>query len=117
MPENVTEQHRTLKAVVIVLGVLIVVSLGIIATTVADRMGKQAHDEPIPLPAEPQPGHPIFFGDVPVTIPEGNRVLQMSVSDGRLLLLLEDSADNRRIYVVDAQSGDYLGTYHLKPEG
>ena len=36
MTENVTEQHRALKAVVIGLGVLIVIALGAIVTNVAN---------------------------------------------------------------------------------
>jgi hypothetical protein len=115
MTENVTEQHRALKAVVIVLGALIVICLGIIATTVAKRMAAPEHDVPLPLPQDPQPGHPVFFGDVPVIIPEGARVVQMSTSGDRLLLLLESNRGGRQIHAADARSGAYLGTYHLTP--
>lgn len=110
-----TEQHRTLKAVVIGLGVLIVICLGVIATTVARRMAAPSHDEPIPLPVTAQAGHPVFFGDVPVVIPSGSQVIQMSVSADRLLLLLEDTAGARRILVADSATGHYLGSYNLVP--
>ena len=112
-----TEQHRALKAVVIGLGVLIVICLGVIATTVARRMAAPSHDEPIPPPpsAIEQPGHPVFFGDVPVVIPSGSQVIQMSVSSDRLLLLLEDTAGARRILVADSVTGHYLGSYNLMP--
>lgn len=115
MTENVTEQHRALKAVVISLGVLIVICLGVIATTVARRMAAPSHDEPIPPPVIEQSGHPVFFGDVPVVIPSGSKVIQMSVSSDRLLLLLEDTAGARRILVADSATGNYLGSYRLMP--
>ena len=115
MTENVTQQYRTLKAVVIGLGVLIVISLGIIATEVVNRMEKPVHDKPLPLPLSAQPGHPVYFGDVTVIIPENVQVEQIYISGGRLLLLLEDDMGKRRIHTVDAQTGVYLGTFHLTP--
>ncbi len=113
MTENVTEQHRALKFVVIALGSLIVLVIGIIVTTVTNRMAESVRDEPLPLPKSSQPGHPVFFGDVPVVIPEGVHVVQMSVSGDRLLLLLQDAAGDHRIHAVDARTGAYLGTYRL----
>lgn len=116
-----TEPQRGLKFIVIILGVLIVVSLVVVLTTVAERAGaamKSGADveNMVPPLADPMPGHPIFFGDVRVTIPSGNRVIQMSISGDRLLLLLEDGAGVQRIHAADAASGVYLGTFHLTPE-
>lgn len=120
-----TQPHRTLKAVVITLGALIVISVAIILTTIALRaseaMDGEAMDgeamggDTVPPPAEPMPGHPVFFGDVRVIIPSGARVVQMTVSGDRLLLLLDDGGA-RRIHAADAGSGVYLGTYILTPE-
>jgi hypothetical protein len=115
MTENVTQQHRTLKAVVMILGALIVISLGVVLTTIAIRASEATDSGALPPPAEPMPGHPVFFGDVRVIIPSGARVLQMTVSGDRLLLLLEHDG-GRRIHAADAGSGIYLGTYHLTPE-
>lgn len=110
-----TQPHRTLKAVVIALGALIVISVAIILTTIALRASEAMNGDTVPPPAEPMPGHPVFFGDVRVIIPSGARVVQMTVSGDRLLLLLDDGGA-RRIHAADAGSGVYLGTYILTPE-
>ncbi len=120
MTETVTEPNRALKTVVIVLGALIVICVGVILTTIAVRAGATAEGTAVaamvPPPAEPMPGHPVFFGDVRVIIPSGTQVQEMSIAGDRLFLLLEDKDGKRRIHTADAASGIYLGTYLLTPE-
>lgn len=123
MPETVTEPQRALKFIVIILGVLIAISLVVVLVTIAERASGTMNGElkksnkMVPPLAEPKPGHPVFFGDVRVIIPNGMQTIQASVSGDRLVLLLRDGAGVHRIHVADAASGLYLGTYYLTPQG
>lgn len=89
---------RALKALVVVLGLLIVVVLTVIGVTMVRRMG-EASSRGAPFQAE---------------VATGQGVIDMTASDGRLLLRHRAGA-GERITVIDLASGRVTGTIDLKP--
>jgi hypothetical protein len=106
---------RALKTLVIVLGVLIVVSMGLLGWGFYSRLGQRA------LPAD---GETVSsgkgrasaeFGDVRVELPAGCTVVELRPHADRLYLRTGPTGLCERIVVVDAGSGRVLGTILLKP--
>ncbi len=138
---------RALKALVIVMGIMIVVGVAVIGVTVFNRMSKPA-SPPAPVAGTPSPapapivvnpvappaapggsalnvpiGTPLptqfdrKFGDVSVEIPPGARVSDFSASGDRLVLRVIMADQEQRLIVVDLLSGNLLGTIRLASGG
>ena len=106
---------RALKTLVIVLGVLIVVSMGLLGWGFYNRL---AH-RPVPPDGPSAPagkGHGSSdFGDVRVELPAGCTVVELRPHADRLYLRTGPTGLCERIIVVDAGTGRILGTILLKP--
>lgn len=112
---------QALKAVVIILGVLIVLGTTVVIVTIYNRVSNRGDEAP-PRTAQPtqamqsaQPDRPELasFGTTEVTIPDGCRVMEMVPEGERLLLRLGSIARCNRILVVDLRSGALLGSIDL----
>lgn len=106
---------RALKALVIVLGMLIVVSMGLLGWGFYNRLAHR------PVPAD-GPNAPAGkgrasaeFGDVRIELPAGCTVVELRPHADRLYLRTGPTGLCERIVVVDASSGRILGTILLKP--
>lgn len=133
---------RALKALVIIMGVIIVVGIAVVGVTIFNRLSKPAMPAVATAPAAPSPamapsapspapGLPIGaplgtplgaslpqqfdrkFGDVTLSIPPGARVSDFSASGERLVLRVVMPDQEQRLIVVDLLSGTVLGTIKL----
>ena len=93
-----------LKAVVIVLGVVIVAGATVVAVEIFRRAGQ---------PVERPPGG---FATTTVPLPAGARVIGMTGGGDALSLLVERADGRQQVITVDRSSGAVLGTLTLEPE-
>ena len=87
---------RALKALVIVMGVLIVVGTGVVIVTVARRVSQVAHPAAAPIAAT-------------LDLPTGCSVAEMTSTGDRLALRLAGDGDCRQIILVDPATGAITG--------
>jgi len=123
---------RALKALVVIMGVIIVVGIIVVGVTIFNRLSKPATPvvaaapaassvpTPTPTPTVSLPiGTPLpqqfdrKFGDVTLSIPAGARVSDFSASGDRLVLRVVMPDQEQRLIVVDLLSGTLLGTIKL----
>ncbi len=93
-----------LKALVIVLGILIVAGLTLVAVTVARRAGG------------PDGTVSSGFGEVNLRLPPGARLVDATVDGARLVLRLRLADGTDQVTIVDLQTGRPLGTVRLEAE-
>lgn len=103
---------RALKALVIVMGVLIVAGTAVVGYTIVKRSTVPA----TPMPAAGSAVAKTPFGPVELALPPGARILRTDAEGGRLLVELELPGGGRRVLVVDLASGALVGTIDLKPQ-
>ena len=96
---------QALKALVVVMGILIIAGLAVIGTTIFNRLGEKA---------EIRREAPASFGARSVSLPPGSTVEQVTIDDGRVVVWVKDGQGRSRIIVLDAQSGDELGAFDLE---
>jgi hypothetical protein len=101
-----------LKGLVVVLGVLIVVALGVIAVTVANRLSDGGKTE-----TAATDGAHTTFGDIRVALPHGARVVETHAEGGRLVLRVERADGEPQILIYDLATGRALGTVTLTVPG
>lgn len=99
---------QALKALVIVMGVLIIAGLAVIVVTIYNRM--QARTASAGAAAD---GELPAFDRAAVPVPAGCRVAAMQPAGDRLLLQLAGIAGCEQILVVDLRSGRLLGRLDL----
>lgn len=108
---------QALKALVIVMGVLIVVGTTVVVVTIYNRMQTLGETAPEPAAAPASaaaPAGPLpVFGAAPVALPDGCRVVEMVPAGERLLLRLGSIARCNRILVLDLGTGATLGSFDL----
>jgi Family of unknown function (DUF6476) len=90
---------RSLKILVIVMGLLIVTGLTVIFATLAKRMAGG--------------GEPQAFDSTTLQLPKGCRVVEMAAAGARLALRLGDGPDCDAILFVDPATGRQLGRLQL----
>jgi hypothetical protein len=100
---------KSLKALVIGMGVLIVVGLALLGYGLYRNMGHQASAKAVAAEVG-DGGHPYFFVELPVTA--GNRLEQMAVA-GEKVILRFSGTDGERILVLDPLTGRLTGTISL----
>ena len=108
---------QLLKAVVIILGMLIVAGVAVIATTIymrsqelsAGRNGTPSTQTP---PRQPLQG---AFGARRVAVPDGSIVRQVTAAGERLVVWLGGEAGQARLVVLDLATGAELGTFVFEP--
>ncbi len=95
---------RALQALVIAMGVVIVVTTGIVIAVIVGRVSHRAATVAAPSP----------FAAAPIAIPHGAKVASVSATGDRLLLRLSLADGGERIIVVDLKTGAPLGTIDLR---
>jgi hypothetical protein len=99
---------RTLKLLVIGLGIVIVVATAALVTIIVQRAGKLASGQAVSRTAEAPP----------IAVPEGFRVVGTELAGARLLVRLEGRApgaanDEVRLMTVDLERGTVERTIRL----
>ncbi len=93
---------RSIQALVIVMGILIVGGMTLVGYQIVTTVG-----EPSAAPAS--------FGEVEVALPPGARVLDMAARDDRWVLRVEGGDGRQRLLVLDPSTGALVGTMVLTP--
>ena len=106
---------RALKTLVIVLGVLIVVSMGLLGWGFYSRLTYRAVPADGETVSSGKGRAAAEFGDVRVELPAGCTVVELRPHADRLYLRTGPTGLCERIIVVDAGTGRILGTILLKP--
>jgi hypothetical protein len=103
-----------LKILVVVMGILIVISIGLLGWGIYNRIAQRsaAGDEKEPAATLRLSGD---LGEVRVELPAGCTVVEMRPHADRLYLRTGPTGLCERIVVVDVGSGRVLGTLLLKP--
>ena len=98
---------NALKAVVIVMGILIVVGAGVVVVTIINRLGAPAEETGFP-PAAPAAA-PTVFGSRDLDLPAGARIVETHADAGRLYLRVRLAGGEERVLVIDPGTGATLG--------
>ena len=93
---------RALKALVIIMGVLIVVGTGVVIYTVAKRVSQSGRPAAGPVAAS-------------LVLPAGCSIAEMTAIGDRLALRLAGDGDCRQILLVDPANGAIAGHIGLVP--
>ncbi len=110
---------QALKALVIVLGAMIVAGIAVIGVTIYHRATNLVNS-PVPGSTEPAvrtgfgPGFGPGFGRVALDLPPGSRVVEMTAEGDRLILRLRLADGGRQILILDMATGKRLGTFELR---
>lgn len=113
---------QALKALVIVLGVMIVAGIAVIGVTIYHRATNLVNS-PVPGSTEPAvrtgfgPGFGPGFGRVALDLPPGSRVVEMTAEGDRLILRLRLADGGWQILILDMATGKRLGTFELRYGG
>ena len=91
---------RALKALVIIMGVLIVIATAVVIYAIVRKVGGAPHPAAAPVAA------PVAAN---VTLPDGCSVAEMVAAGDRLALRLAGEGDCRQILLVDPTSGAVTG--------
>ncbi|MCH7889070.1 MAG: hypothetical protein IIA00_07305 [Proteobacteria bacterium] len=105
MAQDLTQTARALKAVVIILGVLIVVGATVLAVEIFRRVGQMADERPLEA-----------FATATVSLPAGARVIDIAGGGDAVSLLVERADGRRQLITVDRRSGTVIGTLTFEPE-
>ena len=109
------QKQRILKAVVIILGILLLISFGVVAVTIVSRLSKMGKDEAADIQSIEEVLLTPEFGEAVIDIPAGGKIGSIS-SDGKTFFVVIDGADGQTILVVDPWSGRERGRIKLVPE-
>lgn len=105
------------KIAVVVMGIMIFVGLGIIAYTIATRLTGSGEEAPVESVRAPETQRvSTGFGGIEVTIPKGARLGVAQFDDGRMILQMTLADGRIRLLVLDLATGRELGTIDLSPE-
>lgn len=113
---------RALKALVIVMGVLIIAGIALVGYTIVKRAvspaapAKPAVSIAIP-PAPPIAGSAANapYGPVEIPVPPDARILRTHAEGGRLLVELDLAGGGERVLVIELSTGALIGSIDLKP--
>ena len=100
---------QALKALVIVLGVLILLSAGVVAVTIYKRTAGNLAGSP------PAPGNTVAFGTKQIAIPPGAHIDDVMSAPGRLVVRLRLADGSPRLLVLDLDTGAVLGELDFVP--
>lgn len=107
---------KAVKTIVAVMSALIVAGLGLVAygmMTKASKVTVQSSSSPAnPSPANPSPVAQ-SLGAIGLGQPEGSRIVDMTTSDGLLVLRIDGGTMPERVVVVDLRKGKVMGTVSL----
>ena len=92
---------KTLKILVIVMGILIIAGVTVVVVTIANRMSAKS---------DKRSAGAHTLGKIEVGLPPGSRVISVSSDQGRLNVHLEDGSGRASVLVLDAVTGRPIGT-------
>jgi hypothetical protein len=95
---------RTLKILVVVMGVMLVAGVAILTVTIAGRVS--------PNRAGPAPSPPFAAG--PIDLPQGARIETMAVGPDRLVVDVVLADGTRQLLILDLVTGRRLGMIPLR---
>ncbi len=98
---------HALKALVIIMGILIVIGMGLFAWGISTKLGEMAETGEAAAPVAS------WTAPVDVAIPPGARVIETRVEDGRLAVSLLLTNGDSRILLFDLETGQRIGTIRL----
>lgn len=112
---------RALKALLIVMGVLIVAGMGLVGYGIVRRVSTPpapSKTAGVVAPAPPIAGSATKgpYGPIEILLPPGARVLRTRVEGDRLLVELALANGGERVLVIELASGALIGTIDLKPQ-
>lgn len=115
---------RLLKAVVVILGVLILLTLGAIIITISYRLANTGAEEPAataapaPISAPSPAAPPLATGvvDLNIDVRPGTLVGQVQL-DGNRMVVQTTSPDGDQILIIDMNSGNLVGRVRLRESG
>jgi hypothetical protein len=113
MSEQVDQKQRVLKIIVIVLGILILISLGVIVAGIAMNAAKLGKAKPLDA-AAPAPAVSRMAGEMDIPIPPGARVIEVT-GDGKELRVLLETPEGQALLLLDRKTGAVLGTLRFVP--
>ena len=102
---------KALRALVIVLGIVIVAGVAVIGVTIYHRATNLVNS---PVPDSTEQGFGPGFGKVALDLPPGSRIVEMTAEDDRLILRLDLADGGRQILILDMATGKRLGTFELR---
>ncbi|RVU34191.1 hypothetical protein EOI86_24075 [Hwanghaeella grinnelliae] len=104
---------KIVKALVILMGVLIVLGMGLLVYGFVMRVGKAPTTDPAQdsAPLVPLGGSVTGFGDVAVSLDDGEILLDMQTEASRLLLRTKTADGTDIIRVFDLSTGKALGRF------
>ena len=111
MDEQVDQKQKTLKRVVIILGVLIVVCVVVLVVGI---MRKSMTPGDVEQAVSVVAGNPAF-GELGITMPPNSRVMSTNVTDREIHALML-TPFGQRLVVIDRATGQVLGTVRFTPE-
>jgi hypothetical protein len=98
---------RALKALVIIMGVMLLVGFIALIVAIAERVSKKTADRP----ASPAAGQPLTAA--PIELPRGAHIESMAAGTDRIILDLLLPDGGRRLLVIDLATGRNLVTIPL----
>ncbi|HYB10617.1 MAG TPA: hypothetical protein VEJ16_13190 [Alphaproteobacteria bacterium] len=110
---------RALKALVIVMGVLIIAGIALVGYTIVKRATspETAARPEASVSAQSGAVSPIKgpYGPISIELPPGARIVRTMTADRRLVVEVELVSGGERVLVVDLTNGALVGTIELKP--
>lgn len=102
---------RALKILVVAMGVLLVLGVAVVIATIAYRVIHASTSTAAGTPPPASRG----FGSASVSLPPGARVVEMRGVGAKLVLRVERPDGTEALLVIDAETGNALGTIELQP--
>jgi hypothetical protein len=109
---------QALKSLVIGLGILIVVSIGLLGWGMYTKLSTPRGDDAATgsaSSANVAPAVPPAFGEVRLSVPAGCSIVEMRPSADRLFLRLGPAGACERIIMLDTASGKVVGSVLVTP--
>jgi hypothetical protein len=94
---------RTLKVLVVVMGVMLVLGIAVLIVAIAGRSSRG------PGPATSPP-----FAAPPIDLPHGSHLEAMSVGPDRLVVDVVQADGSRQLLIIELATGRRLGTVLLR---
>lgn len=101
---------RAVKALVVVMGVMIVVGFGALIVIIIGRLGNRTPS----LTASPPPAVGQPYAAPAIDLPPGARIETMAAGPDRIILDLILAGGDRQLLVIELATGKKLGTIPLR---
>ena len=115
-PEDSVQDHKGLKAVVIILGVLLILGFIALIVGVFYQISKEDPAEEVSVPVNL--ANVDLNGDILLHLPQGAQIIQVDLDGERAAVLVQHpgSTGQREILIVDLNSGQVAAKLHAREE-